>query len=246
MSEDKPRSTAERAAVALRAQQASERRRQFAMVGSVLAVLVIIGGLTWFAINRGDPTGEPVSASGTPANTDGYGVLVGDAAAPTTLTFYEDPQCPVCKEFEQTVGEQVTQGIADGKIQVNYHIISFLDRASKNEYSSRAANALYVVADTAGPDVFKKFHDLLYANQPEEGTAGPDDDQLVQYAVQAGADEAAVRQKIEDNVFAQWVVNATDQSSKDGVNGTPSVAVNGELVTGTPQDALNAVLDAVK
>jgi protein-disulfide isomerase len=246
MPDDKPRSTAERAAAALRAQRAAERRRQFAIVGSVLAVLLIIGGVTWFAISRGDTTGAQVSSSGTPANTDGYAVVVGDAAAPTTLTVYEDPQCPVCAAFEQSVGDQVSQGIADGKVKVEYRIISFLDLASKNEYSSRAANALYAVADTSGPDVFKKFHDLLYANQPEEGTAGPTDDQLVQYAVQAGADEAAVKPKIEDGAYAQFVVNATDQSSQDGVNGTPSVAIDGTLVSGTPQDAIDAVLNALK
>ena len=193
MSENKRTSTAERAAAALRQQEAIERRRQFAMVGSVIAVLVIIGGATWFAISRGDTTGETVAASDTPANTDGYAVVVGDAAAPTTLTFYEDPQCPACQQFESTVNADVNQGIADGKVKVEYRIVSFLDRASTNEYSSRAANALFVVADTAGPEAFKKFHDLLYENQPAEGSAGPDDDQLIAWAVEAGADEAAVR-----------------------------------------------------
>lgn len=246
MTDKKRTSTAERAAAAMREQRVAERRRQFAIVGSVLAVLIIIGGVTWFAISRGDTTGTTVAAGGTPANTEGYGVVVGDAAAPKTLTFYEDPQCPICAAFEQSVGDQVSQGIADGTVKVEYRIISFLDRASQNEYSSRAANALYAVADTSGPDAFKKFHDLLYANQPEENTAGPSNDELVQYAVQAGADEAAVKSKIEEGTYAQFVVNATDQSSKDGVNGTPSVAVDGTLVSGTPEDAINAVLDAVK
>ena len=62
------------------------------------------------------------------------------------MKFYEDPQCPICQQFEAAVGEQVQTAIADGKVQVDYHIVSFLDDASENEYSSRAANALYVVA----------------------------------------------------------------------------------------------------
>ena len=155
-----------------------------------MAVLLLIGGLTAFAIGRGDSTGEAVDASGTPANTDGYAVVVGDADAPLTMKFYEDPQCPICQQFEAAVGEQVQTAIADGKVQVAYHVVSFLDDASENEYSSRAANALYVVADAAGPDVFAKYHSLLFENQPAEGTAGPDDDQLIAWAVEAGADEA--------------------------------------------------------
>jgi protein-disulfide isomerase len=242
MSENKRTSTAERAAAALRQQEAIERRRRFAMVGSVIAVLVIIGGATWFAISRGDTTGETVAASDTPANTVGYAVVVGDAAAPTTLTFYEDPQCPACQQFESTVNADVNQGISDGKVKVEYRIVSFLDRASTNEYSSRAANALFVVADSAGPEAFKKFHDLLYENQPAEGSAGPDDDQLIAWAVEAGADEAAVRAKIEDDVFGQYVVNATDQWSKDGYNTTPTVLVDGKA----SDDPVNDVMAALQ
>ena len=103
----RPTSTAERAAAALREQQAAERRRRFVIVGSVVAVLAIIGGLTWFAISRGDTTGEAVDESGVPGNTDGYAVVVGDADAPLTMKFYEDPQCPVCQQFEAAVGEPV-------------------------------------------------------------------------------------------------------------------------------------------
>ena len=224
MPTDRPMSTAERAAAALREQQRGERRRQILIVGAVVAVLVLIGGLTWFAISRGDTTGEAVDQSGTPGNTDGYAVVVGDADAPLTMKFYEDPQCPVCQQFEAAVGPQVEAAIADGKVKVEYHIVSFLDeRGSTNEYSSRAANALYVVADTAGPE----------------------DDQLIAWAVEAGADEDAVRGPIEDKVYEQWVTNATDQMSQDGVTGTPGVFI-GDQLQPDPGTAVNAVLEAIK
>ncbi len=245
MPNDRPPSTAERAAAALREQERAERRRQFLIVGAVVAVLLLIGGLTAFAIGRGDSTGKAVDASGTPANTDGYSVVVGDADAPLTMKFYEDPQCPICQQFEAAVGEQVQTAIADGKVQVAYHVVSFLDDASENEYSSRAANALYVVADAAGPDVFAKYHSLLYENQPAEHTAGPDDDQLIAWAVEAGADEDAVRPGIEDKVFEQFVTNATDQMSQDGVNGTPGVFIDDEMQP-DPGTAVNAVLQAIQ
>lgn len=245
MPNDRPPSTAERAAAAVREQERAERRRQFLIVGAVVAVLLLIGGLTAFAIGRGDPTGEALDASSTPANTDGYAVVVGDADAPVTMRFYEDPQCPICQQFEAAVGEQVQTAISDGKVQVAYHVVSFLDDRSENEYSSRAANALYVVADAAGPDVFAKYHALLFENQPAEGTAGPDDDQLIAWAVEAGADEEAVRAGIEDKVFEQFVTNATDQMSKDGVNGTPGVFIDGEMQP-DPGTAVNAVLQAIQ
>jgi len=102
-----------------------------------------------------------------------------------------------------------------------------------------------VVADAAGPDVFAKYHSLLYENQPAEGTAGPDDDQLIAWAVEAGADEDAVRPGIAGKVYAQFVTNATDQMSKDGVNGTPGVFIDGEMQP-DPGTAVNAVLQAIQ
>ena len=241
MPTSKPTSTAERAAVAMREQQRRERRRSFAIVGSVVAVLAIIGGLTWFAISREDTSGEKVAAGDTPAGVEGYNVVVGDSDAPTTLTFYEDPQCPACRDFEAQVNDAVKAGIADGKVKVEYHIVSFLDRSSPNEFSSRAANALYVVANAAGPDAFKTFHDLLYANQPQEGTAGPENDQLVAWAVQAGAKEADVRPGIEDGEYDQFVVNSTDAWSKDGYNSTPTVLVDGKQSDDPVADVTSAV-----
>jgi protein-disulfide isomerase len=245
MPTSKPSSTAERAAAALREQQRKERARSFAIIGAVVAVLAIIGGLTWFAISRGDTTGQAVGASGTPGNTDGYAVVVGQADAPVTMKFYEDPQCPICQQFESSVGTQVAAAIDAGRVKVEYHVVSFLDRASKNEFSSRAANALYVVADTAGPEAFQKMHELVYQNQPAEGSAGPEDDQLIAWAVEAGADESKVSGPIEDGAYDQFVQNATDQMSKDGVNGTPGVFIDGKLQP-DPGSAVDAVLAAVK
>jgi protein-disulfide isomerase len=156
---------------------------------------------------------------------------------------YEDFQCPVCGAFEQATSQQVADGIADDKVRIEYRIVSFLDQASANEYSSRAANAAAAVLDTAGPDAFKKFHDTLYANQPEEGTAGPDNDQLVEWAVQAGADRPEVSRKIEEGTFDQWVVDATDAMSKEGVTGTPTIVIDGRKLD--PQEGMQRLLAAV-
>jgi len=240
------RSTRERAAAARAAQARSQRNRRWTLVGvAVLVVAVIVGGVVWYAGQ--DPTGQSGTASssagGTPSGADGFGVVVGRSAAPTSAVIYEDFQCPVCGAFESATNEQVNAGIADGKIRVEYRMVSFLDDASENQYSSRAANAAAAVLDSAGVEAFKKFHDTLYANQPAEGTAGPDNDQLVDWAVEAGADRDAVSRAIEGGSFDQWVVDATDAMSKDGVTGTPTIEIDGEKLD--PQEGMQRLLAAV-
>ena len=52
---------------------------------------------------------------------------------------------------------------------------------------------------------------------------------------------------IDGDVYHQWVVNATDQMSEDGVNGTPTVFIDGkEQNPNDPAAAAQAVLAAVK
>jgi protein-disulfide isomerase len=196
--------------------------------------------------SKSDTTGDEVSAGGTPSNLTGsYNVVIGKSSAPTTIKLYEDLQCPVCRSFEQVAGQQIQTGIADGKVKVDYHMVAFLDHSSTTNYSSRSLNAAMAVLSTAGPDAFLKFHTIAYDNQPAEGSAGVPDSTLVDWAVQAGADEGEVSPLIDGNVYHQWVVNATDQMSKDKVSGTPTIFVDGKKLPDV-QSGVNAVLEAVK
>ena len=238
------RSRAERAQQALVEQAARERRRNLTIGGAIAAVLVVVV-VVGFLLSRGaDETGQAEEV--VPSGVDGYSVLVGDPDAPSTITVYEDLQCPVCAQFEGATGEQVRAAVEAGDVNVDYRMVAFLDRASTTDYSSRALNALMVVLDRSGTDAFEDYHRLLFENQPAEGAAGLSDDQLVEYAVEAGADESEVRGPIEDEEFGQWVINATDQMSRGGVNGTPTVLIDGESAGDNPAESVDAVLELVQ
>ena len=240
-------SKSERAQALMKEQQRKERSRNLFVVGAIVVAVAIIAIVMVVISSNNDTSGKAVDSSGTPSNLTGtYNVTIGKSSAPDTIKMYEDFQCPICKDFEAYTGEQVRQGIADGKIKVDYHMVAFLDRASTTQYSSRALNAAMAVLSTAGPDAFLKFHTLAFANQPKEGSAGVPDSTLIDWAAQAGADKAAVTPLINDNVYHQWVVNATDQMSKDGVNGTPTVFINGQNQGTNPQTAANNVLALLK
>ena len=222
-------------------QRKGERRRQLLITGAVAAVLAIVIGIGVWVQSSRDTTGDIPDAVPTGV-TDDYGILVGEADAPVTISIYEDLQCPICAQLEATVGEQLDEAIDDGRVQVEYRMVAFLDSQSENEYSTRALNALLATHDTAGVDAFRTLHRELYADQPAEGTAGPEDDELVAAAVAAGAPDADVRPLVEDRAYAQWITNATDAMSQNDVNGTPTVFIDGERAEGDPAQA---VLDAI-
>jgi protein-disulfide isomerase len=217
-------------AAAIRAEQERKERRTRALLvtAAVVGVLLLVVAIV-VAVQAGrDTTGEAAEApSGV---VDGYALAMGADDAPVTVTVYEDPMCPYCGLFEKASSDRLKEYADAGDVQVRYHVVSFLDDASTTDYSTRAANALGVVLDTAGPEVAVKFHDALYANQPAEGGPGLSDEQLIDLAVQAGAEEDAIAGPIADLAFEQWVVNSTGEWSDRGFTGTPTVTVNGKKI----------------
>lgn len=149
---------------------------------------------------------------------------------------------PYCAQFEAANREQLAAYVKAGDVQVQYRPIAFLDNASTDKYSTRALNAAAAVQNIA-PDAFLGFHNLLFENQPGEGGAGLTDDQLVKYAVQAGAPEAAIRTAVDDLTYEGWTARVTEASSKDGVSGTPTVLVDGTALKTPDAASLKTAVD---
>jgi protein-disulfide isomerase len=124
--------------------------------------------------------------------------------------------------------------------------MAFLDTSANDKYSTRALDAAAVVVNAAGPDAFQKFHDLLYANQPAEGGSGLTDAQLISYAQQAGASGSAVESGIRDLTYGDWVKEITDQASKDGVNQTPTVKVDGQQLEDLSPSGVTAAVQSAQ
>jgi protein-disulfide isomerase len=233
----------ERAAAIREQQERLERRRRTVGVSAaVLVVLALIFGIGYAVQSSRDTTGQSATP---PAAAVKYGIPVGASSAPVTVSIYEDFMCPICGALESTSRSWLQQYVDQGKVRVDYHVISILDRSSNgSEYSTRSANAMAVVLDTSGAKVAKKFHDLLYENQPSEGSSGLTDQQLIDLAVKAGAARAAVTKPIKDRAFEQWVKNGTDAASKlPGFQGTPTAYVDGKKLSGyQTMDQLSALL----
>ena len=213
---------ATRAAAALKAQQREERRRRNLMVGGVIAALLVIVG-AGFLLSRSLDTTEDVDA---PAAGSEFGLTIGSKDAPHEVIIYEDFHCVHCADFEAHSEEGLAELAADGSVLVEYRPINFL-----SDYSARTANAFKVVLDESGPEVAKKFHDLVFEhyNEAAGSREGLDNDKIIDLAVEAGADEDAVRPGIEDMAQRDWVEDATSAAQEAGVTGTPTILLDNEV-----------------
>lgn len=213
----------ERAAATLEAERRRARNRQVLTVAGVVAVLALIAGVLFF-IQPGDDAAPETSVA--PEGASDYALAVGEADAPHLVVVYEDFLCPFCAEFEAASDDDLARLAEEGEARVEYRPLNFLSRMG--DYSERATNAFAAVLDQEGPEVAKDFHDALFENQPPESGPFPDDDALIELAVAAGADEAEIRPAVEDLEFEGWVANATEEASRAGVRGTPTIVLDGE------------------
>lgn len=220
-----------------------KRRQLLTQLGVIAVTAAIVLGIALLVLTERDNAGAPAAApDGVSANGS---VVVGNEDADVTITLVEDFGCPACGAFEVAAGPLLEEYAAGEDVKIEYRAIALLDRAFSDNYPSRAANASAVVA-TEAPEAWAEFHALLFANQPSEGGVGLTDEQLIDLAVQAGADREAVADDIADNRYADWVSDATDTTlDLEGVEGTPTVFVDGEVVESTPvaiQQAVDAAL----
>lgn len=236
-------------------QQKKERRNRLLLQGGVaLAALAIIAVIALVIVGSVRPEGpgpRNMASDGLRITTD-FAVVPTSALQPgdrptvseanparvVDIQIVVDYLCPICREFEETNGDFLETLIASGAATVEYRPIAILTgRSAGTEYSLRAANAAACVADRS-PDSFFAFNASLFAEQPEEGTPGLDDDQLIELAVDAGSPRSAVDRCVRDRTFASWVRAATDRALSgplpirdvevDRVQGTPTIFVNGQ------------------
>jgi protein-disulfide isomerase len=221
------------------------------VVATVVVVVVLAAVITAVILGSHDKKAATTSGgSGLPKNVAamGAGIVVnpGAPANVPTLDLYEDFQCPVCARFEEIFGLQIVDLVKANQVKLVAHPLSFLDDNLRNDSSNRAANAASCAADV---DKFLQYHAAVFQGQPKEEGAGYTDAQLRTFAVQAGI--AGPAMTTWDQCYAakshnQWVESVQTQSEKDGVNGTPTVKLNGTAVdlSGLTRDKLAAAVKA--
>ncbi len=240
MSNSKANARAEKVAAERAAQAKREARRRLLTIVGVIAVMaVIIGGSIGFSVwKRGK---DQTAIEQAVAAAASYGVKIGPASAQHKVIIYEDFICPYCGQLEASTRDDLTKLAGEGKVQVEYRPFDLLS-GNVGDYPIRAASAFSVVLEKSGPEVAKKFHDLLYENQPAEdkGDSVTNAD-LLALAVKAGATESDVADGITNVSNRDWVTKATAEADKANVHGTPTVLVDGRLLNNPMTELLPAI-----
>ncbi|MGV8910189.1 MAG: DsbA family protein [Propionicimonas sp.] len=200
-----------------------------------LAVIALLVGISVWSIvgaRGGGGSGGAVGALVAPAGaTDSGAVLIGKPDAKVTVSVFLDFMCPYCGRFDAANGSALAAAVESGTAKIELHPMAFLDDSSAGtKYSTRAANAFVAVANS-DPSIGLAFSQLLFANQPAEGSSGLSDARLAELAAQAGA-PAEVIASFAKQTYQPWVAKITQQAWDSGIKGTPTVKINGQVFSG--------------
>jgi protein-disulfide isomerase len=237
----------------------AKAKRQVIVACSIVAVLAAAGGIGYAVVQANKPSywaGLKDAKVVAPANTTGAKgttVVIGKSSAKKTLKVYEDPRCPICASFEQTVGSTVEKDIKDGKYKIQFIGGTFLDGdqlgdgkiGSRGEGSKNAMSALGAALNVSD-DAFLQYKTALYSAKyhPEESDDKfADDDYLIKVAdtVPALKDNATFQNAVKKGTYDAWALamSKTFDTNKDGVQGTPSFVMNGQKLTTNGQSTGN-------
>ena len=163
-------------------------------------------------MNREPSISIPKSKLGLPVADRDH--IQGQIDAPITLLEYGDYECPVCggaypliKAVQKQLGNRLCFAYRNFPL-TNIHA-----------YAEHAAEA----AEAAGAqDRFWEMHDLLFENQTALG-----DEDLAQYAATLRLDARRLLNEIVTGVYTKRVREDFRSGARGGVNGTPTLFING-------------------
>ncbi len=195
----------------------SQRLTLLTIVVAVLVVLaaVIVPRLT--------------SSSAAPVATIDYASQprAGSADAPVKVAIFLDFLCPHCADFSENTAPQLLREFADtGKAAFYYLNFPVIDPAVRSRYMAVLGECVYQQSNeafvTLEPILMRAQNDI--ARNTSRGL-----DLAIQYAPQLAADQ--LRQCVSASETARDVTADEAAARQANLTGTPSVLVNGVLVS---------------
>jgi len=212
-------------------QQAKTQDNTTRWIVIAMVLLVVVTGVVFSLMGQNNKENASLAAlDGTklkpavtstidPANGS---AIVLNAGSTKVIDIWEDPQCPVCKNFEDANGDYIESLVRDKKATVRFHVLSFL-----GDESVRAANASFCAAEEGQ---YLDFHHALYAVQsPLENSGFWSNDKLVSIGAKIGITSKKFADCVTKGSKIDLVKANYDSMQKFGVQGTPTVFINGKL-----------------
>jgi protein-disulfide isomerase len=177
------------------------------------------------AVEAAAPSGAPVQVTLRPDDP-----VKGNPKAPITLVVFSDFQCPFCSRVEPTL-KQVEAAYGDKvRIAWKHKPLPFHPNAMPAAEAAEAARE---------QGKFWQMHDKMFAAQQELSPASYE-----RWARELGLDLTRFKASVASGKWKARIQEDDAQAGRLGIDGTPTMVVNGEKVVGAvPFENLKAAID---
>lgn len=159
--------------------------------------------------------------------------MLGKKDAKVQIVAFSDFQCPYCSRGAETMHAIAKKYGSKVGISFKHYPLPFHERAAP------ASEMAMCVKKVANDDKFWKFHDIAFKNQDKL-----DNDNLVKFAKEAGANEAKAKECYDKGEFKDFVQKDMAYGNKIGVRSTPTFFINGQMVAGAlPIEQFSEMID---
>lgn len=206
-----------------------------AVAAAVIVVVVLIVAGAGKDSSKTATGADPNAAKAHPfKGVPQRGATLGSASAPATLTVYEDPQCPFCRDWNvNALPSVVADYVRPGKLKIVYRGVNIIgpnsEQGLRAVYAAGRQNKLWNVSEG------------LYAQQGEENSGWITDEVIRQVATDAGADAKAILAAASSSAVTAELQASQDEARAIGLPGTPTFILRKPL---SQPVQLNAPLDA--
>lgn len=154
--------------------------------------------------------------------------VIGPSDASVTVVNYGDYQCPDCHKRHRTVQKMIDELL--GTVRFAYRHFPLINVHPRALRAAEAAEA------AAAQGKFWEMHRSLYLSADKL-----EDRHLRHYAQAIGLDIQKFDQEMANKTYADKILNAYYESINNGITGTPTTFINGELYAMSGAELIGAV-----
>ena len=206
------------------------RNRLLLLAGAAAAAIVVV--VVLIAVGSGGTKNAATTTSATTtvpvktkpkvsifAGVPQHGDTLGRANAPVTISVFEDPQCPFCRQWDlETLPAVIERYVKTGRVKLVYRGIEIIGPNSvlglQAIYAAGAQNKLWT------------FSDELYKLQGAENSGWITSAVLRRAARATGADGTAILGALGSPAVRVGLADAEKEATAGGVQGTPTFVID--------------------
>ena len=222
---------------------ASSKRLLYLLIGGGVLVGAAVAVIVFAAIGSDTSTDSDIPAAADSSQTEDEGSSTSTqeesvSRLPTvTLEEFADFQCSHCMQFALGIGKQIKENFVEaGKIRFVFRHFPFI-----GPESFRAAEATECAADQ---NKFWEYHDTVFENWKGVNEGHFSDDNLKLFADSLQLDRGAFDACFDSRKYLGKVESDIRRGEQLGVRGTPSLFLNGEMLTPSSNEELVQLIES--